>query len=105
VFRVAHNQARNRQGSYHRRFGEPLDLKIDVRLDETTPEGLVLEKEKLRRLGQAITLLSESERECLLLRAGGLRYREISEVLGMATSTVGDTIERAIRKLAEKCNV
>ena len=25
VFRVAHNQARNRQGSYDRRFGEPLD--------------------------------------------------------------------------------
>jgi RNA polymerase sigma-70 factor, ECF subfamily len=105
VFRVAHNQARNRQGSYHRRFGEPLDLEIDARLDETTPERVVLEKEKLRRLGGAITLLSESERECLLLRAGGLRYREISEVLGMATSTVGDTIERAIRKLAEKCNV
>src|SRR6516162_11778359 len=38
VFRVAHNQARNRQGSYHRRFGEPLDFEIDARLDETTPE-------------------------------------------------------------------
>src|SRR5499427_2303579 len=60
VFRVAHNQARNRQGSYHRRFGEPLDLETDARLDETTPEQVVLEKEKLRRLGGAITLLSES---------------------------------------------
>jgi RNA polymerase sigma-70 factor (ECF subfamily) len=105
VFRVAHNQARNRQASYHRRFGEPLDIHVDARLDETTPERVVLEKEKFRRLGEAIALLSASERECLLLRAEGLRYREISEVLGMATSTVGDTIERAIRKLAEKCNV
>ena len=105
VFRVAHNHARNRQGSYHRRFGEPLVLETDAQLDETTPERVVLEKEKFRRLGDAIARLSESERECLLLRAGGLRYREISEVLGMATSTVGDTIERAIRKLAEKCNV
>jgi len=50
-------------------------------------------------------LLTESERECLLLRAGGLRYREIGEVLGIGTSTVGDTVERAIKKLAEKCNV
>ena len=53
----------------------------------------------------AIRLLTESERECLLLRAGGLRYREIGEVLGIAVSTVGDTVERAIKKLAEKCNV
>ncbi len=105
VFRVAHNRARNHQGSYHRRFGEPLDLETDARRDETTPEGIVLEKEKFRRLGKAVILLSDSERECLLLRAGGLRYREISEALGIPTSTVGDTIERAIRKLAENCNV
>jgi RNA polymerase sigma-70 factor (ECF subfamily) len=105
VFRVAHNQARNRQGSYHRRFGEPLDVEIDVMLDEKTPERVVLEKEKFRRLGEAMGLLTDSERECLLLRAAGLRYREISEALGMATSTVGDTIERAIKKLTEKCNV
>jgi RNA polymerase sigma-70 factor (ECF subfamily) len=105
VFRVAHNQARNRQGSYHRRFGEPLDVEIEAILDETTPERLVLEKEKFKRLGKAIALLTDSERECLLLRAAGLRYREISEALGIATSTVGDTVERAIRKLTEKCNV
>jgi RNA polymerase sigma-70 factor (ECF subfamily) len=105
VFRVAHNQARNRQTSYHRRFGESLDTQADARLDETTPERVVLEKEKFRRLGKAIGLLTDSERECLLLRAGGLRYREIGEVLGIPTSTVGDTIERAIRKLAEKCDV
>ena len=37
--------------------------------------------------------------------AGGLRYREIGEVLGIPTSTVGDTVDRAIKKLAEKCNV
>lgn len=105
VFRVAHNQARNRQGSYHRRFGKPLDLETDARLDETTPERVVLQEERFRRLEEAIGLLSASERECLLLRAGGLRYREIAEVLGISTSTAGDTVERAIRKLAEKCNV
>jgi RNA polymerase sigma-70 factor (ECF subfamily) len=104
VFRVAHNQARNRQGSYHRRFGEPLDVEIEM-LDEATPERVVLEKERFRRLGEAINLLTDSERECLLLRAAGLRYREIGEALGMATSTVGDTIERAIRKVTEKCDV
>ncbi len=105
VFRVAHNQARNRQGSYHRRFGEPFELETDSRRNEVTPEQVVLEKEKFRRLGKAMKLLSDSERECLLLRAGGLRYREIGEALGISISTVGDTIERAIRKLTEKCHV
>ena len=105
LFRVAHNQARNRQTSYHRRFGETLDGEKDFLADDATPEQLVLEREKLRRVAAAIRLLTESERECLLLRAGGLRYREIGEVLGMATSTVADTVDRAMRKLAEKCNV
>jgi RNA polymerase sigma-70 factor (ECF subfamily) len=105
LFRVAHNQARNRQTSYHRRFGETLDGEKDFPADDATPEQLVLEREKLRRVAAAIRLLTESERECLLLRAGGLRYREIGEVLGMATSTVGDTVDRAMRKLTEKCNV
>jgi RNA polymerase sigma-70 factor (ECF subfamily) len=105
VFRVAHNQARNRQSSYHRRFGEPLEVEIEAMLDEKTPERLVLEKEKFKQLGKAIALLTDSERECLLLRAAGLRYREISEALGIPTSTVGETVARAIKKLTEKCNV
>lgn len=105
LFRVAHNGARNRQKSYERRFSEPLDPEIDTMVDEATPERAVLEKEKFQRLRNAMRLLTEPERECLLLRAQGLRYREISEILEIATSTVGETVERAIQKLAEKCNV
>jgi len=105
LYRVAHNRARNCQNSYDRRFGAPLETGIDSALDEATPERIVLEKEKFRRLDKAIRLLAESERECLLLRAGGLRYREIGEVLGLPTSTVADTVDRAIKKLAENCNV
>jgi RNA polymerase sigma-70 factor (ECF subfamily) len=74
-------------------------------MDKPSPEQAVLEKERFRILRKAIALLTETERQCLLLRAGGLRYREIAEVLGISTSTVGDTVERATRKLAEKCNV
>jgi RNA polymerase sigma-70 factor (ECF subfamily) len=105
LFRVAHNQARNRQTSYDRRFTTPLDASRDDMLDHATPERELLAKEKFRQLQTAIRSLTEAERECLLLRAEGLRYREIGEVLGMATSTVADSVDRAIRKLAEKCNV
>ena len=73
--------------------------------DPVTPERTLLAKEKSRQLRTAIRSLTEAERECLMLRAEGLRYREIGEVLGIATSTVADTVDRAVRKLAEKCNV
>jgi RNA polymerase sigma-70 factor (ECF subfamily) len=105
LFRVAHNQARNRQNSYDRRFSAPLRDNAESILDQATPERVLLEKEKLERLASAIRTLADGERECLLLRASGLRYREIGEVLGIATSTVADTVERAVKKLAEKCNV
>jgi RNA polymerase sigma-70 factor (ECF subfamily) len=105
LFRVAHNRARNHQASYHRRFADPLDPAASLLLDEATPERALLEKEKSERLSAAIWSLPDSERECLLLRANGLRYREIAEVLGIATSTVADTVDRAVKKLAEKFNV
>ena len=105
VFRVAHNQARNRQKSYDRRFRQPLDAGMDAPSDQATPERALLEKEKFGRLGKAICQLPEVERESLLLRAEGLRYREIGEVLGIPTSTVADIVARAIKKLSEECNV
>lgn len=106
LFRVAHNQARNRQASYDRRFSAHLDdAGAESALDDATPERVLLEKEKFERLGNAIQTLASSERDCLLLRASGLRYREIGEVLGIATSTVADIVDRAVKKLAEKCNV
>ncbi len=106
LFRVAHNQARNRQTSYDRRFSARLeDAGAERLLDETTPERVLLEKEKFERLKNAIRTLATAERDCLLLRASGLRYREIGDVLGIATSTVADIVDRAVKKLAEKCNV
>ena len=48
---------------------------------------------------EALHWLSAQERQCLLLRAEGLRYREIGEILGVGTSTVGEFLQRALRKL------
>lgn len=102
LFRVAHNQARNRQKEYGRRFAAPLEAGESLISDQTTPERAVLNKEKFLEMAKAIRLLTASEQECVFLRAGGLRYREIGEVLGMSTSTVGDMVSHAIKKLAEK---
>jgi RNA polymerase sigma-70 factor, ECF subfamily len=105
LFRVAHNRARNCQQSYGARMGEALDPVFDVASRDASPEQALLAAEKLRRLDSAIRSLAAQERECLMLRAEGLRYREIGEVLGIPTSTVADVVGRAIKKLAEKCNV
>jgi RNA polymerase sigma-70 factor, ECF subfamily len=103
LFRVAHNRARNQQTRYDRRFSAPLDAEMDSPSAQATPEQALLDREKFQRLGKAMGQLLGAERECLLLRAGGLRYREIGEVLAMPTSTVAETIDRAIKKLAEIC--
>src|SRR5271169_4615620 len=81
LFRVAHNRARNYQQSYAQRMGEPIDPYFDTLSHETTPEQAVLEKEKFLQMEAAVRSLAPQERECLMLRAEGLRYREIGEVL------------------------
>src|SRR5271165_3770056 len=83
LFRVAHNRARNHQASYGNRMGEPLDPAFDAASTDATPEQAVLAKEKVRRLASAVRSLAEQERECLMLRAEGLTYRETGEVLGI----------------------
>ena len=103
LFRVAHNEARNRQKTYERRYGAPMDGIEPSAL--SNPERELLDRERYRMLDGAMRALPELERQCLVLRSEGLRYREIGEVLGTPTSTVADAVERAIRKLAEKCNV
>ncbi|PWT80708.1 MAG: hypothetical protein C5B57_11790 [Blastocatellia bacterium] len=105
LFRVAHNLARNQQQRYDRRCEAPLNPESDEVATTATPESLVLKKEQFQQLRSGIQQLTACERECLLLRAEGLRYREIGEVLGLPTSTVGDTVDRAVKKLAEHCHV
>jgi RNA polymerase sigma-70 factor (ECF subfamily) len=84
---------------------EPLDTVFEAASNAATPEQAALERERFRRMDKAVRTLAAQERECLMLRAEGLRYREIGEVLGIPTSTVADVVDRAIKKLAEKCNV
>jgi RNA polymerase sigma-70 factor (ECF subfamily) len=105
LFRVAHNAARNFQQSYARRMGESLDPVVDAASADASPEQMVLAKEKFDRLDAAVQSLSEQERQCLMLRAEGLRYREIGEALTIPVSTVADIVSRAVSKLAEKCDV
>jgi RNA polymerase sigma-70 factor (ECF subfamily) len=105
VFRVAHNLAINQQKG--RRRLETMDAEAWERLCELrqdpapNPEQRLLQMEKFERLHAAISRLSPQERQCLHLRAEGLRYREIAEILGLSVTTVAKSLYRAINQLKE----
>jgi RNA polymerase sigma-70 factor (ECF subfamily) len=46
--------------------------------------------------------LSPQQKVCIHLRAEGMRYREIAEVLGVSISTVEEFLARAIARLRMK---
>ncbi len=62
----------------------------------------MLDEERSRRLRAAIEKLPEQQRECMLLRSSGLRYREIAGILGIQTSSVGALVHRAAARLSEE---
>jgi RNA polymerase sigma-70 factor (ECF subfamily) len=66
------------------------------------PEKLMLQDERLDRLHVAVLNLTALQRECLHLRAEGLRYREIAEQMKISISTVADAVRRATVKLARE---
>jgi len=105
VFRAANNAALNDRKSGARRLSRRLEACGEVACPRDDPERLLLRKERFRRLHRAMKELSAVERHCVLLRAEGLRYREIADALEIGTSTVADHLERALRKLGENCSV
>jgi RNA polymerase sigma-70 factor, ECF subfamily len=102
VFRVAHNLAVNQ---YRRRqcFAEVVKTDACSVAGMTDPspsaEEMLLQRERWQRIGTALRSLSPQEMHCLQLRAEGFRYREIADIVGIATSTVADSLRRALTKL------
>jgi RNA polymerase sigma-70 factor, ECF subfamily len=104
VFQVARNYLRDERKSARRQRTIPLEEAVvgeggpsDPRIN---PEHGVLDRERVQRLHAAIHSLPEQQRECLLLRASGLRYREIAGVLGIQISSVGSLVHRAVARLS-----
>jgi RNA polymerase sigma factor (sigma-70 family) len=64
------------------------------------PEERAIKQQELRRVWAAMGRLTEQQRYAVLLRAEGLRYREIGTVLGMNTQRVAELVQRALARLA-----
>lgn len=68
------------------------------------PEQLILQRERLDRIHRALLSLTSLQRQCLHLRAEGLRYREIAELLDLSISTVAAAVRRGLLTLAAHMN-
>lgn len=68
------------------------------------PDQLILDRERGQRLKAALARLSAVKRECLHLRAAGMKYREIAEIVRIPTSTVADYLRQALEQLEEECD-
>jgi RNA polymerase sigma-70 factor (ECF subfamily) len=100
AFRVAHNQGLKAKARKDH-ANAPLTAGIEETHsgEEASAEDALLSQERIRRLREALASLSPRQRQCLVLRSEGLRYREIGEALGMGASTVGEFLERAFARL------
>jgi RNA polymerase sigma-70 factor (ECF subfamily) len=99
LYRVAHNFALQ----FHQR--EPVFRELDPSLHahelQPDPEHALIEQQRRMALVQAVRSLSPQQRNCLHLRARGLRYREIADAIGISTSAVGEFLRRAVTRLKE----
>ena len=97
LFRVAHNLAlKNRLKAQRLSSAAPAD-RMDGAPD---PEEQLAEMQRQGRLLAVVKALPELDRCCLSLRAEGLRYREIAEVLGISLGAVANSLEKSLSRLS-----
>jgi RNA polymerase sigma-70 factor (ECF subfamily) len=103
IFRVAHNLGLKRRGLARRDSGaaavngKAAELAIDRELN---PEEALIDGQTQERLLSVVQALAEQDRRCLLLRAEGLRYREIAEVLDISLGSVSASLARSLARIA-----
>jgi RNA polymerase sigma-70 factor, ECF subfamily len=102
IFRVAHNLALKTRMSEQTRpdraeFDEVLAAaQVDPQLN---PEQQLASGQRRARLMAAVGALPERDQHCLHLRAEGLRYREIAEILEMSLGAVSISLSRSLARL------
>jgi RNA polymerase sigma-70 factor (ECF subfamily) len=103
VFRVGHNMAIKQRFRNQRQVLSPSgeDMAGEALDPEPNPEEQIATAQRRNRLLELVQDLPERDRCCLNLRAEGLRYREIAEVLGMSLGGVALSLGRSLRRLVE----
>lgn len=102
LFAVATNLVRDDARRAERQRARLALLAAEERDRVVEPERTAAEAAEERALARAaLDALSEKDRLALLMREEGLDYDEIAAALDIARSSVGTTLSRARRRLAE----
>jgi RNA polymerase sigma-70 factor (ECF subfamily) len=100
LFKVSHNLALDERRRRKHRAGpndiERMERHVDPLPD---PEVRLTLTERARRLRSVYRALSLRDRQCLFLRAEGLRYRDIAAALGMSLGGVAKSLTRSMTRL------
>ena len=103
IFRVARNLALKHRASNHLQLTTLVDLDEDLLMRTAdanpNPEEQLQNDRRQRRLLAVVRALPETDRSCLYLRAEGLRYREIADVLDISLGSVAGSLARSLAKL------
>ncbi len=99
LFRVAHNLALKRRSGQVRRSGlESEDALAKEPAMGLNPEAEFAFSERHKQLRAVFQALPKQEQLCLQLRAEGLKYRQIADVLGVSPGTVSTLLSRALAR-------
>jgi RNA polymerase sigma-70 factor (ECF subfamily) len=103
IFQVAHNLAMDIHRASRRKLEEPESehhAEKEPSDPDANPESAYLQKEQSRRLEAAMSQLTSQQYNSILLRAEGLRYREIGEVLKVSEQRAIHLVKRGLQRLA-----
>ena len=103
VFRVARNLALKLREKNRTSLQRSVEFDENViesaRPDEMSPEDHAWNRQRRTLLLAVVQAMPERDQSCLLLRAEGLRYREIASILGISLGSVAACMARVLQRL------